>query len=108
MSGIASLRTQAVLEGVTEAETVFGGQSRSWTAVASLWVDLKPSGVREAEEAGAPPGLVERAEAEARSLAAARRGQRLNAGGPAWRVTAVTANRPRVGRMILHLERRWA
>jgi len=108
VTGIASLRTQAVLEGVSEADTVFGGKTRTWIQVASLWVDLKPNGVREAEEAGGPPGLVEKAEAEARALGAARRGQRLNAGGPVWRVTAVTPNRPKPGRMILHLERRWA
>lgn len=93
---------------MTEAETVFGGRNRTWAPVASLWVDLKPSGVREASELGGPPGLTETARAEARSLSAAGRGQRLDAGGPAWRVTAVTRNSPRVGRMTLHLERRWS
>ncbi len=108
MSGIARLRTQAVLEGPSEADTVFGGKTRSWVQVAPLWVDLRPNGVREAEERAGAPGLIEKAEAEARSLGAARRGQRLNAGGPLWRVVAVTPNRPKAGRMILHLERRWS
>ena len=104
---IAALRTLAVLEGVSEAETVFGGRSRTWTQIAALWVDLKPLGHREAGVGGTPSGLVERAEAEARTLAAAARGQRLKAGGEAWRVVAVTPSRTARGRMVLSLERRW-
>jgi hypothetical protein len=105
---IACLRTQAVLEGPSEADTVFGGRTRSWSQVASLWVDLRPQGVREADERTGAPGLVERAEAEARQLAAAKRGQRLNAGGPPWRVVAVSPAPHRPGRMRLSLERRWS
>lgn len=104
---IAALRTLAVLEGASEAETVFGGRSRTWTQIAALWVDLKPLGHREAGVGGTPSGLVERAEAEARTLAAAARGQRLKAGGEAWRVVAVTPSRTARGRMVLSLERRW-
>lgn len=104
---IASLRTLAVLEGVSEAETVFGGRSKTWSQVAALWVDLKPLGHREADDGGARPGLVERAEAEARIHASAARGQRLKAGGEAWRVVAVTPSRTARGRMVLSLERRW-
>lgn len=104
---IASLRTLAVLEGVSEAETVFGGRNRTWSQIAALWVDLKPLGHREAGDGGTQPGLVERAEAEARTHAAAARGQRLKAGGEAWRVVAVTPARTARGRMVLSLERRW-
>lgn len=104
---ISSLRTLAVLEGVSEAETVFGGRTRSWSQIAALWVDLRPLGHREADDGATRPGLVERAEAEARSLAAAARGQRLKAGGEVWRVVAVTPARSARGRMVLSLERRW-
>ncbi|MFZ4606041.1 MAG: hypothetical protein ACOYM5_07260 [Caulobacter sp.] len=105
---IAALRTLAVLEGVSEAETVFGGRSRTWNQVAALWVDLKPLGHREAGAGGGTrPGVIERAEAEARTHAAAARGQRLKAGGEAWRVVAVTPARTARGRMVLSLERSW-
>lgn len=104
---IASLRTLAVLEGVSEAETVFGGRNRTWSQVAALWVDLKPLGHREAGDGGTRPGLIERAEAEARAHASAARGQRLKAGGEPWRVVAVTPSRTARGRMVLSLERSW-
>ncbi len=104
---IASLRTLAVLEASTEAETVFGGRSRSWTEVAALWVDLQPGGHREAAAGGGTrPILVETAQAVARGGVAAR-GMRLKAGGEPWRVVAVTPSRPRAGRMTLRLERSW-
>jgi hypothetical protein len=105
---IASLRTLAVLEAALEAETVFGGRSKTWAQVAALWVDLRPSGHREAGDGVQRPALIETAEAEARVHAAAARGQRLKAGGEAWRVVAVTPSRPRPGRMTLSLERIWS
>ncbi|MGZ8362873.1 MAG: hypothetical protein ACXW3D_03340 [Caulobacteraceae bacterium] len=104
---IAALRTLAVLEAASGTATVFGGVTRSWTEVAAIWVDLKPSGVREAAADPAPPVLIETAEAEARKLPAALAGQRLRAGGAPWRVVAVTPDQPKPGRMILTLERRW-
>jgi len=104
---IATLRTLALLEGVSEAETVFGGRTKSWVQIAALWVDLRPLGHREAGDGAMRPGLVERAEAEARTHAAATRGQRLKAGGEPWRVVAVTPARPKPGRMLLSLERIW-
>lgn len=104
---IAALRTLAVLEAVSEAETVFGGRTRSWVQIAALWVDLRPLGHREAGDGAMRPGLVESAEAEARTHASAARGQRLKAGGEAWRVVAVTPARPKPGRMTLTLERIW-
>lgn len=104
---LGALRALAILEGASEAETVFGGRTRSWTQVAAVWVDLRPLGHRESGERGGRPGLVETAEAEAHRHPAAARGQRLKAGGEPWRVVAVRPDRPRRGRMILTLERSW-
>lgn len=103
---IASLRTLAVLEALSEAETVFGGRSRTWAEVAAVWVDLRPGGHREADDGARRPVLTETAEAEARTGVAAR-GMRLKAGGEPWRIVAVQPGRPRPGRMILKLERAW-
>ncbi len=103
---IAALRTLAVLETHSEAETVFGGRSRTWTEVAAVWVDLRPAGHREAGDDARRPILTETAEAEARAGVAAR-GMRLKAGGEPWRIVAVQPGRPRPGRMILKLERAW-
>lgn len=102
---IAALRTLATLEAPSEVETVFGGRTRSWTQVAALWVDLRPRGHREIEEAGRRR-LVETAEAEARTCAGAARGSRLKAGGEAWRIVAASPSRTR-GRTLLSLERSW-
>lgn len=104
---VASLRTLAILEAVSEAETVFGGRTKSWVQVAALWVDLQPSGHREAGDGAMRPGLIETARAVARTHAAVARGQRLKAGGEAWRVVAVTPAQPKPGRMTLNLERIW-
>ena len=104
---IAALRTLAILEAVSEAETVFGGRTKSWTQVAALWVDLQPLGHHEAGDGALRPGLIDSAEAVARTHAAAARGQRLKAGGEAWRVVAVAPAQPKPGRMTLSLERIW-
>lgn len=105
---IASLRTLAILQAVSEAETVFGGRTKTWLQVAALWVDLQPSGHREAGDGAIRPGLIESAQAVARTHAAAARGQRLKAGGEPWRVVAVTPSQPKPGRMTLSLERSWS
>jgi hypothetical protein len=105
---IATLRTLAILEVVSEAETVFGGRTKSWVQVAALWVDLQPDGHREAGDGVTRPALIETARAEARTLPAAARGMRLKAGGEPWRVVAVQPSRPRPGRMLLQLERHWS
>jgi hypothetical protein len=104
---VGALRTLAVLESASEAETVFGGRTRSWVETAALWIDLRPTGHRTAGDRALRPGLVETAEAVARTHAAAARGQRLKAGGEPWRVVAVTPARPAPGRMTLRLERSW-
>lgn len=105
-SQIASLRTPAILEAVSEAETVFGGRTKSWVQIAALWVDLQPRGHREAADGAARPALIETAQAVARTHTAAR-GMRLKAGGEAWRVVAVIPASPKPGRMTLSLERIW-
>ncbi|ATQ42134.1 phage head completion protein [Caulobacter mirabilis] len=104
---IAALRALAALEAPSEAETLFGGRSRSWSQVAALWVDLRPSGHRESPDAAGPPRLVETAEAEARAHPAVRRGRRLKAGGEPWRIVAVVPHAARRGRIVLKLERHW-
>lgn len=106
MSGVGTLRTLAIVEAPTEAETVFGGRSRSWIAVAALWIDLQPAGHRESPDGAGRPTLVETAQAVARTGLAAR-GMRLKAGGEPWRVVAVVPSRPKPGRMTLKLERVW-
>lgn len=104
---IAALRTLAILEAASEAETVFGGRTKTWIQVAALWIDLQPLGHRESGDGAVRPALIETAQAVARTHAAAARGQRLKAGGEAWRVVAVTPARPGPGRMTLSLERIW-
>jgi hypothetical protein len=101
---IADLRTLAVLEAPTEAETVFGGRPKAWTQLAALWIDLRPGGHREIESGGRRL-LIEKASAIARKLPGAGPGQRLKAGGEPWRVVAVADGQR--GRMTLSLERIW-
>lgn len=101
---ISELRRLAILSQPAEAETVFGGRSRSWTQLAALWVALTPGAGRESGEEGQRPTLVQPATAEARDLSAAARGQRLSIDGRDWRVLAVAHAEPRPGRMTLTLE----
>ena len=63
---IAELRTLAVLEAPSEAETEFGGRTRTWAEVAALWIDLRPAGHRDVAEGPGRPVLTETAEAVAR------------------------------------------
>lgn len=104
---VGALRALATVEAMSEAETVFGGRSRSWSEVAALWVDLKPRGHRERTDLAGPPRLVETAEAEARAHPAAARGRRLKTGGEPWRIVAVGPHPARKGRIVLKLERFW-
>jgi hypothetical protein len=70
-----------------------------------LWVDLHPPAARERAEAGQRPVLTETAEAEARDHPLAEAGQRLSLDGDSWRVIRVTRGAPKLGRMILFLEK---
>lgn len=102
---IGRLRRLAVLESAVEAETAFGGRARSWSEVASLWVDLRVVGGSERGEADQRPVLGESARAEARDHLLAAAGQRLSVGGDNWRVVRLVRGAPKLGRMTLHLEK---
>ena len=102
---ISKLRRLAVLKSAAEAETAFGGRTRSWSEVATLWVDLRATSGSERAEADQRPVLAESARAEARDHAAAAVGQRLVVGGENWRLIRLVRGAPKLGRMILHLEK---
>lgn len=99
------MRRLASLESVVEAETAFGGRTRSWSEVASLWVELSVTGAREDSQADQRPDIAEAAKAVARDLAAAQAGQRLVVGGDNWRLVRVVRGAPRIGRMTLFLQK---
>jgi hypothetical protein len=94
----------ATLKAATEAETAFGGRTRSWAEVATLWVDLKVS-ARERAEADQRPVLTETAEALARDHPLAAVGQRLTLDGDNWRLVRLARGAPKIGRMTLFLEK---
>ena len=102
---ISKLRRLAVLQSAVEAETAFGGRTRSWSEVASVWVDLRVTGGSEGAEAGQRPALSESARAEARDHPGAAAGQRLSVGGDNWRLVRLVRGAPKLGRMTLHLEK---
>ena len=102
---IGALRRLAVLESAVEAETAFGGRTRSWSEVATLWVDLRVTGGSEGGEADQRPALSEVARAEARDHPAAEAGQRLCVSGDNWRLVRLVRGAPKLGRMTLHLEK---
>lgn len=99
------MRRLATLKSVVEAQTAFGGRTRSWSDVATLWVDLRITGGSEGAEADQRPMLSESARAEARDHPLAGAGQRLSVGGDNWRVVRLVRGAPKLGRMTLHLEK---
>ena len=94
-----------MLEEAVEAETPFGGRSRSWSQVATLWVDLRTGSPRRRSGAGQRPEMAEIAQAEARDHPAAEVGQRLSLDGDNWRLVRLVRGDPKIGRMTLHLEK---
>jgi head-tail adaptor len=102
---IASLRRLAVLQSAAETETAYGGRTRVWSDVASLWVDLSVTGGSERSQAAQRPELSEQAKAEARDHPSAAAGQRLVIGGDNWRVVRLTRGEPKIGRMTLFLQK---
>ena len=102
---IGSLRRLAVLREAVEAETAFGGRTRSWSEVASVWVALTVSGGREGAEADQRPVLTTSAQATARDHPLAAAGQRLVVGGDNFRVVRLTRGAPKLGLMTLFLEK---
>lgn len=101
---IASRRVLATLYAVTETQTAFGGQARSWTSLASLWVSLSPISSSLINSPNQPPQRREQVRAQARNMAIAAVGQRLSIGPRHWRITAVDRGQPRPGLMVLDLE----
>jgi head-tail adaptor len=99
------MRRLATLKSAVEAETPFGGRTRTWADVCTLWVDLRVTGGSEGTEADQRPVLSESAEAEARDHPSAAAGQRLVVGGDNWRLVRLVRGSPRLGRMILHLQK---
>ena len=97
----------AVVQAPVEAETPYGGRSATWTAVATVWVELHRSApAAAAAAADTPPERTERAEARARTHPALAPGVRLDTGeGPPWTVTALRADAPVPGRCVLLLDR---
>ncbi len=98
------MRRLATLSEATEAETAFGGRTRSWSEVATVWLDLGVA-ARERAEAGQRPVLTETAEAVARDHPLAAAGQRLSLGGDNWRLVRLVRDAPKLGRMTLFLEK---
>lgn len=109
MRPFGELATLAVIEAPSDAETVFGGRTRGWNAVGSLWLAMDPRRVEEAAPASpgvardtaAPARLRERCTAESWPHPAAVRGRRLTLNEDHWRIVA----REAVGkaRVRLHL-----
>lgn len=100
---IGALRKLATLKSAAEAETAYGGRTRTWSDVATLWVELKITGGSEGAEADQRPELSVSAEAEARDHPLAAAGQRLSVGGDNWRLVRLVREQPKLGRMTLYL-----
>jgi hypothetical protein len=101
---IASRRVLATLYAVTETQTAFGGQARSWTSLATLWVSLSPISTNLVANPNQPPQQREQVRAQARDMAVVAVGQRLSIGPRHWRITAVDRGQPEPGLMVLDLE----
>ena len=102
---IGSLRRLATLKSAVESETAFGGRTRSWSDVATLWVELTVTAGSEGSEAGQRPVLEVSAQAQARDHPLAAEGQRLSVGGDNWRLVRLARGAPKLGRMTLHLQK---
>lgn len=105
MSGIDLSREILVsLQSAVETETEFGGRTRIWSDVASVWVTLTPGSATNDTGQDQRPFRVETASASARDHPLAAPGQQLVIGAETpWRVLAVQRTEP--GRMILILDR---
>ena len=93
----------ATLQGATEIETDFGGRTRVWSEIATIWVMLTPGSVTNDAGQDQRPFRVETAEADARDHPLAAPGQQLALHDSLWRILAVQRTEP--GRMTLILER---
>lgn len=88
-----------------EVETDFGGCTIDWSPLGDLWLAAScPK--RSGNGAGATaPTLREQRLAESRSDPRVLPGQRVDCEGVEWRLVLVDRDRPKMGRMILTLER---
>ena len=103
---IGALRIPAQLQTATDSVTPFGGRTRLWTSVATLWLALTPGRSFEVNEPGLPSRRRTRAAAIARDHPVAVRGARLVIGAePPWRILDVSHRAPARGFMTLTLER---
>lgn len=103
---IGALRIPAQLQTATDSVTPFGGRTRLWTSVTTLWLALTPGRSFEVNEPGLPSRRRTRAAAIARDHPAAVRGARLVIGAePPWRILDVSHRAPARGFMTLTLER---
>ncbi len=93
----------ASLQGSTETETEFGGRTRVWTEIATVWVVLTPAGTTSDTGQDQRPFRVETATAAARDHPLAVTGEQLVTDDALWRVLAVQRTEP--GRMTLLLDR---
>ena len=102
---VASIASEglAALQSATETETDFGGRTRAWSTIASVWVQLTPGAASADGGQDQRPVRVETATAQARDHTLAAAGQQLVLDGPPWRVIAVQRVQP--GRMTLILDR---
>ncbi len=92
-----------VLQQAADAETAYGGRTRAWSPLATLWVHLTPGSASYDQADGEAPSRVKTANAAARDHPDAAAGQRLQLEGAPWSVLAV--QRPQPGRMLLALQR---
>jgi hypothetical protein len=103
----AAYPTPAVLQAAAETETAYGGLVTVWTAVASIWIALKPGSATNDQLEQQRPVRIETAAATARDDPRAGAGQQLLAGDDptAWRILAVERAEPAPGAMTLRLDR---
>ena len=101
---IGSLRRRAVLSSVSETVTPSGGRVRTWTAFATIWVNLSATSTDMVAAADQKPVRRQSLKAQARDLASAGVGQRCSVDGRTWWVRAVDRDQPRLGYMTLFLE----
>jgi hypothetical protein len=93
----------ASLQSAAETQTDFGGRTRVWSEIATVWVTLTPGSATNDPGQDQRPFRVETATATARDQPLAAAGQQLVTDDTPWRVIAVQRTEP--GRMTLLLDR---
>lgn len=98
-------RTLAHLFERTEVETALGGRAVEWSPLGDVWLALSPPQRSVDGAGGIAPMLREQRLAESRSDSRVQAGQRVDCEGAEWRLVLVDRDRPKMGRMILTLQR---